>query len=814
MSRPDDLAPAPPTAPAQAQSVTDPLAATGGAGTAAQSDTRPVGTERYALLGEIARGGMGVIFRATDTALGREVAIKVLVERFAPDSGTARRFADEARIAAQLQHPGIPPVHDVGTLADGRPFLAMKLIKGQVLDQVLDARPDLSAERGRYVAIFEQVCQAIAYAHSRSVIHRDLKPSNVMVGPFGEVQVMDWGLAKVLSARPAEASGAEDTAAGTLVVSLRDSDGAFTQAGTVLGTPAFMSPEQAVGAVGRVDQRSDVFGLGAILAVILTGKPPFAATSAETTRVKAAQGDVADCFARLDGCGAEQQLVALCKRCLSPKAPERPADAGVVAREVAGLRQAAEERARAAELERVRAEGERAAAELRAAEQRRRRRIQVRATLQTIDPEPFRDAVRNAVCGGDLATVAKLAAQPEALAQPPGFASFLGEKGLLGSPERLREVLGAALHRRPGDLALLMGLGTSFPRETTGRAEDRARWYQAAVAVAPASPVTHNGLGLALFDLKDLEGAIAQFQEAIRIDPDFAPAHNSLGMALDVRRDLDGALAEYRACLRLDPTNYAAHNNLGWVLRQKGDLDGAIGEYREALRIVPESITAHANLGGALQEKGDLDGAIAEFQVWLAGEPGSDKARACLSWAQQTRALLPRLGEVLAGKDKPKNAAEALDLAKLCGEPFQKRYAGGARLYADAFAADPALAEDLKSGNRYNAACSAALGGCGEGKDAAKDETARARLRRQALGWLQADLAACRQQANSKEAAQREEAATQLAHWLVDSDLKGLRASGQVAMSAEERAAWDALWAEVKATLALAQRGQPAPPGK
>jgi hypothetical protein len=137
-----------------------------------------------------------------------------------------------------------------------------------------------------------------------------------------------------------------------------------------------MPPEQAVGALGQVDRRSDVFGLGAILAVILTRQPPFAAASPETTRVKAAQGDVADCFARLDGCAAGPQLVALCRRCLSPEASKRPADGGEVAREVAGLRQAAEERARAAELERVRAEGQRAAAELRAAEQRKRRRVQ------------------------------------------------------------------------------------------------------------------------------------------------------------------------------------------------------------------------------------------------------------------------------------------------------------------------------------------------------------------------------------------------------------------------------------------------------
>lgn len=155
----------------------------------------------YEVGGLLGCGGMGVVYRATDSTLGREVAVKVLLHRFAADSGTARRFADEARITAQLQHPGIPPVHDLGTLPDGRPFLAMKLIKGSTLDHLLAARPDPAQGRGRFVAAFEQVCQAVGYAHAHNVIHRDLKPSNVMVGAFGEVQVMDWGLAKVLAAR-------------------------------------------------------------------------------------------------------------------------------------------------------------------------------------------------------------------------------------------------------------------------------------------------------------------------------------------------------------------------------------------------------------------------------------------------------------------------------------------------------------------------------------------------------------------------------------------------------------------------------------
>ena len=340
-----------------------------------------VATGRYTLSDEIARGGMGVIYRATDTLLGREIAVKVLQDKYAPGSGAALRFADEARITSQLQHPSIPPVHDLGALPDGRPFLAMKLIKGLTLEEILKARTDRGAERGRLVAAFEQVCQALAYAHSHNVIHRDLKPANVMVGNFGEVQVMDWGLAKVLGSSVAERTNSEATACMTQVGSLRDTDGTFTQTGSVLGTPAFMPPEQAIGAVGEIEARSDVFGLGGILAAILTGKPPFLADEAETTRLKAARGDLNDCFARLDACEADPDLVALCKSCLAPKATDRPADASAVASAVAELRAAADERARLAELECVRVEGEQATAEAQATERRKRRRLWIGAAV-------------------------------------------------------------------------------------------------------------------------------------------------------------------------------------------------------------------------------------------------------------------------------------------------------------------------------------------------------------------------------------------------------------------------------------------------
>ena len=320
--------------------------------------------DRYELLDELARGGMGVVYRARDRVLNRVVGLKTLISPEAPESAV-QRFRAEAHITGQLQHPNIPPVHDLGTLPDGRPFLAMKLIKGDTLDVLLKARPDPAHDRGRFVAVFEHIAQGVAYAHAHNVIHRDLKPLNVMVGAFGEVQVMDWGLAKVLGApQPSERTDA-DAPAPTLVSAPTD-DSDRTRAGSVMGTPAYMPREQAIGAIDQLDARSDVFSLGGILCTILTGKPPYVGDTAETTRQLAAVAKLDDAFARLNACGAEPELVALCKQCLSPEQADRPANAGAVARAVAEFRAEAERRARQTELDRVRF-----------AEQRKRLRVQL-----------------------------------------------------------------------------------------------------------------------------------------------------------------------------------------------------------------------------------------------------------------------------------------------------------------------------------------------------------------------------------------------------------------------------------------------------
>jgi hypothetical protein len=338
---------------------------------AEQSSTRPAEPTprvgRFALLGEVARGGMGVVYRARDEGVGRDVAVKVLHPRFRESAAAVRRFLDEALITGRLQHPNIPPVFEVGDDREAGPYLAMRLIKGRTLADLLAGGP-----APQLLPAYEQVCQAVAYAHDRKVVHRDLKPHNVMVGAFGEVQVMDWGLA----------GGGDPT--GTEVADPRGDGGYATVAGSVLGTPAFIPPEQAAGAGHSADRRADVFGLGGILCSLLTGKPPFIAATAEATRFMAAQGRLDGAFTRLDQSGADPELVALCKRCLAPDSGDRPADAGEVAGAVARLRAAADERARQAEADRAATEARaveevntRRALEQAATEQRKRRRVAV-----------------------------------------------------------------------------------------------------------------------------------------------------------------------------------------------------------------------------------------------------------------------------------------------------------------------------------------------------------------------------------------------------------------------------------------------------
>lgn len=311
---------------------------------------RPTGLARYDLIHEVGHGGIGVVYRSHDRIMRRELAIKVLRESYCDQPDARRRFFEEARVGSQLQHPAIVPVYELGWLDDRRPYFTMKLVEGHTLAKLLEDRSDIGQDLSRLVAVFDQVCQAMAYAHTQGVVHRDLKPTNIMVGAFGEVQVMDWGFAKVLTS-PADGNATYRT--GTQLVNGRH-DG--SQSGALMGTPAYMPPEQARGESNSIDARADVFALGAILCEILTGRPPYVGRSAEEVCGQAAAGDLSEARARLDHCGADHALRQLAQSCLAVDRDDRPFDAGVVASSMTAYLAESQERLHQAQLQQTAAE--------------------------------------------------------------------------------------------------------------------------------------------------------------------------------------------------------------------------------------------------------------------------------------------------------------------------------------------------------------------------------------------------------------------------------------------------------------------------
>ncbi|MCX7701903.1 MAG: tetratricopeptide repeat protein [Gemmataceae bacterium] len=591
---------------------------------------------------ELARGGMGRVFVARDLSLGREVAIKILLP------GREReRFLEEARITALLPHPNIPPVYAVGELRDGTPWLAMKLIHGETLADLLDSGQLCSDRLPRMLNIFEQVAQAVGFAHSRRIIHRDLKPSNVMVGQFGEVQVMDWGLAKELDHERIAPQGEHypDAVDQTL-------------AGTVMGTPGYMAPEQARGE--SVDTRADVFALGSILAHILTGQPAFTGKTSEETITRSAHADLSEAIRRLDSCGADAELIGLAKRCLAPLPVARPHDAQAVAAEVAAYRLGVEARLRQAETDRARAE-------TREAERAKRHRILVwsgglltlvllagllvtrwQMNRAVIAESKARQSEQLALQERDAKELA-LQAETKALADKTSALQAEREAKALAEQRRLQAEANLAFARKGNEIlgAVFRNLDPSANYATV--AEFRNALKQNLLNAVRELDDTSigdpvdvaemlNTLGVSLMSMGEASSALAVFGKAQKtLESHLGQEHpktlnvlNNLASAYQSSGQFQKALPLYETVLERRKARLGIEhddtltsmNNLASAFRQAGLFHRALPLYEETYKLRsamlgadhPNTLTSLNNLAVACRDVGNVNKALSLYE--------------------------------------------------------------------------------------------------------------------------------------------------------------------------------------------------------
>lgn len=589
---------------------------------------------RYRFENRIGRGGIGTVWRVFDRQSQRPLAIKLLHSKYNSEPAAISRLLREALLTGVLQHPGVPPVYDHGQLNSGVPFFAMKLVEGQTLDHILRKREHAEDGFAHCLEVFEQVAQTLAYAHSHSVVHRDLKPQNIMVGQFGEVQVMDWGMAKQLEgsdivldtvlpepqvekhADPREANGSE------LGLDSKTPGGAsLTTVGDIVGTPSYMSPEQARGDVQLIGPSSDVFGLGTILFEILTGKRIFDDESAADVLSKCARGDLTYAQQKLDQVPSQSELVTLCRRCLNVSAKDRPKDAGMVADAVLKFREELSERMRQMELEQSQAE-------LKGRERRKRRRIL--ATMSAVVLGLTATAL--AIVTWQWLETANLA-KSEALARAEAESEASAVNDINGF---LNEILASAQPDRYGqDITVREVIDATLPK-LQDRLTDKPRVEG---AIFRTLGVTYRGLG-------DLDTAEQQLRRSLS-----AYARSSPPLVLEQLETMDRLAGVLRSRDKDDDLEEAAKLR-ETVLRQRRELLG---------RMHPDTLTVQNNLALVHLDQKKFDEAqhlfedllkLAEEQDIPNVDVGADIARfnlALLDW----------------DRNQPKiAAAKMIDLAK------------------------------------------------------------------------------------------------------------------------------------------------------
>jgi serine/threonine protein kinase len=852
----------------------------------------PTSVGRYRIVRLLGEGGMGAVYEAEQDFPRRSVALKVIRPGLVVPA-VLKRFAQEAQILGRLHHPGIAQIYEAGVAEDGQPFFAMELVRGASLDECARRHGLEAAGRLDLVA---RICDAVQHAHDQGIVHRDLKPSNILVDESGQPRVLDFGVAR----------STDPDLLSTL---------AHTRTGHMVGTLAYMSPEQVVAAPGGLDGRSDVYTLGVILFELLAGRLPYplellplpeaarvireqdparlgaidrrlggdvetivaralekdrerryqsAAELAEdirrhlrhepirarppsllyrlgkfVRRRKAAVVAAAALLALLLGGTAvlvvrlRDQAVQQARRSQEvQEALSRAARLREQARSAAGnLGQWAEARAEARRAEAAAKRGpvdpglaeqiDALMAELNEEEADRRlldrleaaRQRQTEVDVQTnafamgralpVYREAFADyGLRHD--STDPAEAARLRSRPAVRAQAvAALDHWLDLARRMKAPEAdwLEQVLTAAdpddwrqrvrVARRQGKLKLL---------------EDLAR--EADVAAQPPQ---------ALFVLEDTlriggsSAGLALLRRAWEAHPDDFWINLHLGMALSREQPPQPheAIRFLTVAVALRKDSAAAHSNLGNVLAEHDRDVEATAAYRRAVKLKADFAEAHCNLGHSLFRQGKFPEALEEFQSghhlgsqrkgWPWPYPSDQWVRECELFVE----LDGRLPAILKGEDRPASAAEHFGLARLC--LYKKLHASSVRFWTEAFTAEPRIAGDFRTGQRYRAASVAALAGSGQGEEASRLGPAeRARLRRQALEWLRADLAAWDEHLKGRPGqGPSPEAQKAFRIWQTASALAVVRdAEPLAALPADERAGWQRFWADVAQRLA------------